>query len=188
MAPVLMPTFFDCGRWTTDDCRSKMAYKSARNSKFLSTAARWIAATQDVLALIRFHAAAGSKSFEFFDSFDAFQGRLAKLPPRACVTIFRELQLPLRGRVDAAFIKQATTDIPCGTEYLVVNLDPTTIGTATWYDHCAGETHEELQEDLEDRAGCLVAVGPYPPWLEDDEDVASAIVPDHDGSIQTGDY
>jgi hypothetical protein len=165
-----------------------MAYESVRNPVFQSTVARWIAETHEVLVMIRFSAAAGSRSFEFFDAFDAFRDRLDQLPLRACVTAFRDQQLSLRGRVDAEFINQAISSIPGRTEYLLVDLELTTIGKASWYRYAAGENHEELREDLEDHSDCLVALGPYPRWFEDNESVISAVVPDPDGSVHTGIY
>lgn len=165
-----------------------MPYESTNNAVFQSTVASWIAEKHEVLAMIRFHAAAGSKSFEFFDSFEAFRTELGQLPPRACVTVFRERQLPVRGRVDADFINQALASIPDGTEYLLVGLELITVGKAWWFYDSAGETHAELSEELEGQFGQLVAVGPYPPWLEDNEDIVSAVVPDSDGSIHTGVY
>jgi hypothetical protein len=165
-----------------------MTYESVRNSVFQSTVARWIAETHEVLAMIRFSASAGSRSFEFFDAFDTFRYRLDQLPLRACVTVFRDRQLSLRGRVDAEFINQVISRIPSGTEYLLVGLELTTIGKASWYRNNAGETHEELREHLEDYSGCLVAVGPYPPWFEDNESVISAVVPGPDGSVHKGIY
>lgn len=165
-----------------------MPYVSVNNPVFQSTVARWISETHEVLAMIRFHAAAGSKSFEFFDSFELFRGRLGQLPARACVTVFREQQLPLRGRVDRDFIRKAIATIPSGTEYLLVGLELTTIGNASCYYDFAGETHDELREALEGELGSLLAVGPYPPWLEDNESVTSAVVPDPDGFVHTGIY
>ena len=40
---------------------------------------------------------------------------------------------------------------------------------------CGRESHEELREELERLRGCAIAAGVYPPWLEDNEDVISAI-------------
>lgn len=165
-----------------------MAYESINNSIFQSTVARWISENHEVLAMIRFHAAGGAKSFEFFKSFDVFRSRLEELLPRTCVIVFRDQQLSLRGRVDDEFISRALTSISNQIEYLLVGLELTTIGKQSWYHESSGETHDELREALEDQLGCLVAVGPYPPFYEDNESVTSAVVPDPDGSVHTGVY
>jgi hypothetical protein len=41
----------------------------------------------------------------------------------------------------------------------------------------------ELTQDLRECLNEKVAVGVYPPWLHDNGDVTSAIVPDEDGSV-----
>jgi hypothetical protein len=52
-----------------------MSYCSAFDSTFLSTVEQWIDAKGEVLAMIRFAYSAGAKSFEFYDSFSAFNIR-----------------------------------------------------------------------------------------------------------------
>lgn len=54
--------------------------------------------------------------------------------------------------------------------------------------HFAGETHQELCEHLADEAGEAVAVGLYPDWSDDSDDVISAIVPNADGTVTVGIY
>jgi hypothetical protein len=51
-------------------------------------------------------------------------------------------------------------------------------GEKSWFHWEAGESHAELREALEGTRGTPVAVGFYPPWLEDTNDVVSAIAPD----------
>ena len=75
--------------------------------------------------------------------------------------------------------------VPDGAEFLVVGLVTVRDGTMSWYPKSAGETHEELRESLRDQYGERVAVGPYPPWLED---VTSAVIPNPDGSVTVGVY
>ncbi|HEY3325320.1 MAG TPA: hypothetical protein VGP72_33010 [Planctomycetota bacterium] len=167
-----------------------MAYGSVNDLTFSSTVQQWIEANGEVLALIRFHASAGAKSFEFFRSMDDFKIRLADLPPRTCVIVFRDHQLPLRGRVDEEFIRKASALVPNGVEFLVVVLERISMGAASWFHDAAGQTHDELIEELRDSYcyGKSVAVGPYPPWLEDTAAVISAVVPNSDGSVTVGIY
>lgn len=167
-----------------------MSYPSTNDPIFLSCVQQWIESKGEVFVLIRFHAAAGSKSFEFFCSMDGFTKRLQGFGPRTCITVFRDRQLPLRGKVDEEFIRQALALVPDGSEYLVAALERTTIGKRSWFHDAAGESHAELLEDLR-RDYCYgkqIAVGTYPPWLEDNEAVISAVVPDKDGSVTAGAY
>jgi hypothetical protein len=95
-----------------------MGYASATDPKFLGTLERWLRSLPEILVLICYSAAAGSKDFNWV----------------------------------------------------------------------GGETHAELREALEDSRGVPVAVGPYPPWLVDTDDVVSAIVPDENGIVRCGVY
>jgi len=165
-----------------------MGYPSATDAAFFDTVAGWIAGRGEVLVLIRYSHKAGSKDYEFFQSVDAFRDRLRHLSPRDCVTVFGRRQVPLRGRIDDDFIRRAEALVPEGTEFLIVGLEPVQYGNLTWYRYTAGETHAELRESLAEMRGELVAVGPYPPWLENVDDVISALIPNDDGSVSPGVY
>ncbi|WP_147263383.1 hypothetical protein [Roseimicrobium gellanilyticum] len=97
-------------------------------------------------------------------------------------------QLPLRGVVTDDFISQCLADIPDGPEYLVVELARRTAGSQSWFHFDSGESHEELKVSLEYSRDALVAVGLWPDWLYDNNDVTSAIVPDASGSVKGGAY
>jgi len=165
-----------------------MSYVSSTDIPYQKKVQSWIEANGEVLVLFRYHAAAGCKDFEFFQSFEAFQDRVANLPSRTCVTVFRNKQLPWRGTVNAEFISGAAATVPNGTEWLVVCLQATTAGSRSWFHNSAGESHTELQEELRSHLGASVAVGAYPPWLMDNEVVITAVVPEEDGSVVTGVY
>lgn len=165
-----------------------MSYVSTNDPLFRTKIHQWISGRHEVLVLIRYSYAAGSKDFEFFDSMEAFDARLRELPPQTCITVFGEQQLPLRGRVNDEFITQALKLVPEGMEFVVTGLERVRYGDYAWYSHMSGETSAELKEDLHERNGELVAVGLYPPWLEDSEEVLSAVVPNADGSVTTGTY
>jgi hypothetical protein len=155
---------------------------------FLGALEQWFVNQPEILVLIRYPYAAGSKSFEFFSSPVAFFERLRELPRRAEVTAFRHPQLPLRGVVDAAFVERCIRTIPEGSEFLLVETVRTTYGRASWFHDTDGQTHAELREALEDSRGKAVAVGLYPPWLKDGPDVISAYVPDEDGVARAAVY
>ena len=163
-------------------------YPSTKDAQFLRTLKSWLDTHAEVLLMIRYSGAAGSKRFEFFRSFREIAERMQELPPRTSVICFREPQLPLRGVVDDEFIAECLSRIPDGSEYLVVETTRRVYGQASWFHHGAGESHAELSEELEDARGRPVAAGAYPPWLYDTEDVISAVVPDADGTPRSGVY
>jgi hypothetical protein len=165
-----------------------MGCQSAYSSAFQDKVADWIARRHEVLAVIRYAAAGGAKSFEFFDSFEVFRARLNESPPKTCIVVFGERQLPLRGRVDNHFIEQALSLVPDGAEFVVAGLELMHVGKAAWFPDYAGETHVELREALEGMLGELAAVGPYPPFWEDGEEVVFAVIPNPDGSVTCGPY
>lgn len=165
-----------------------MSLTSSADEAFLKTVESWLASGLEVLILIRYSRAAGDKSFEFYTSFAALQERLSQLPAEACITVFRNRQLPLRGFVDNEFIRACLSTLPDGSEFAVVETIRTKAGLDTRFDFAAGTSHEELREALDGRRGKSVAVGEYPPWLEDSSDVISAYVPGQDGQLQRGVY
>lgn len=165
-----------------------MSYISTTDAGFLATLNRWLAERGEILVLIRYSHAAGSKDIEFFRSSEALAAALRKLPPRACVTAFRQPQLPIRGVVDDRFIAACLGGIPDGAEYLVVETVRRTYGALSWFHSTSGESHVELLEDLESLRGSTAAAGLYPAWLLDHDDVISAVVPGEDGIVRVGAY
>jgi hypothetical protein len=165
-----------------------MTYAATTDPIFLRTLEAWLRVQPEILVLFRYSHAAGSRDYEFFTSFQGLADRLRQLAPRTCVIAFRKPQLPLRGIVDDAFISNCLTSIPKGSEYLVVETTRQTYGQCSWFHHDSGLTHEELRADLEESRGVPVAAGLHPPWLEDNDDVISAVVPEEDGRVVTGIY
>jgi hypothetical protein len=165
-------------------------YPSTDDPVFRSTVERWISDNGEVLAVIRFAGGGGSKSFEFFHSIDAFATRVEGLPSAACVTVLAERQLPLRGIVDAEFIGRARSAIRDGDEWLIVCKERITMGAASWYHDCEGNSNKELEVELRNEYcyGKLVAVGWHPDWLDDSSTVITAIVPNSDGTVTIGAY
>jgi hypothetical protein len=161
---------------------------STTDIEFLRTLEDWLSSESEVLILIRYSRAAGSKSFEFFTAFARLGERLAGLKTETCVTAFRKAQLPLRGFVDEEFIAKCLSFIPADSEFLVLETVPRAAGKQSWFHHEAGETHDELRQALEGLRGKPVAVGQYPPWLEDSPDLISGYVPNRDGIVRLGVY
>ena len=165
-----------------------MGVKSTASEEFLRTVEEWLRSQPEVLILIQHSRAAGSKDFEFYMSFEVLQERLRQLNAETCVTVFRNPQLQLRGIVDDEFIRKCLHMIPDGSEYAVVDTVPTRTGQVSFFSFSAGVSHDELRGSLESSRGKPVAVGEYPPWLEDSPDVISGYVPTEDGKIRRGVY
>jgi hypothetical protein len=165
-----------------------MTYPPTTDPKFIGTLESWFRSTPELLVLFRFSHAAGSKDFEFFSSLQALCERVRQLAPRTSVIAFRHPQLPIRGVVDDSFIAKCLSNIPDGSEYLVVETVRRIAGRHSWFHHGAGESHIELRDELEQSRGVLVAAGPYPPWIEDSDDVVSAVVADEHGVVSPGVY
>jgi len=79
-------------------------------------------------------------------------------------------------------------NIPDGSEFLMLQTIRTVSGKASWFHWADGNSHAELREVLEKSRDLPVAVGIYPPWLIDTDDVISAIVPDEHGIVRVGIY
>ena len=165
-----------------------MIFLSSTDKNFLETLEHWLNERPEILLLIRYSRAAGSKSFEFFSSLKKLHLRLLELPPSTNVIAFRQPQLPLRGVVDDAFIEKCIHSIPEGTEFVVVETGPRTPGKASRFFDVAGESHQELREALGDLRGNPVAAGVYPPWDDDSPDVLCGLVPDDHGNLTPGIY
>src|SRR5215831_15924720 len=52
------------------------------------------------------------------------------------------------------------------------------------FHHAAGESLTELQQEMEEMRGRLVAADEYPQWLDDRPDVISAYVPNQDDTVK----
>jgi hypothetical protein len=165
-----------------------MSLKSVAGEEFLKSLESWLSNQTEVLVLIRYSRAAGNKSFEVHTSLAALQDRLRQLPAEACVTVFRNPQLQLRGIVDDEFIDKCLSSVPDGSEYAVVETVPTIAGPHSSFNYIAGKSHDELKADLEGMRGRSVAAGKYPPWQEDGPDVISGYVPAKDGQVRRGVY
>jgi hypothetical protein len=165
-----------------------MGAVSTKDQGFLGKIDAWLRGQEEALVLFRYSHAAGSKDFELFSSFEELSMRLSQLPVRASVIVFKPPQLPLRGVVDDDFIGKCLSCIPNGSEYLVLETVRRAYGRMSWFHHDAGTTHAELRSDLEELRGAPVAAGLHPLWLEDTDDVISAVVPDENGEVKRGIY
>jgi hypothetical protein len=165
-----------------------MNFRSATGEEFLKTLEDWLCNQTEVLVLIRYSRAAGNESFEFFTSFAILRERIQQLPAETAITVFRTPQLPLRRTDDDEFIANCLSHVPNGVEFAVVDLGLTRAGPDPTFNYVAGESHDELREDLTGKRGRRVAVGEYPPWLEEGPDVISAYMPSKNGDVKPGVY
>lgn len=165
-----------------------MALTATTDRQFNETLEQWILTEKEILVLFRYPYAAGSKEFEFFSSFQSLSEKLRRLSPRTSVIAFKHKQLPLRGTVDDAFIQACLNNAPFIAEFLVADMAPQQSGKYSYFRHSAGETLEELKDSLDGFRERTVAVGNYPDWIEDNENVISGYVPDPDGWVNSVAY
>lgn len=136
---------------------------------FKSRVADWIAAGGEVFVVLRYLRSAGSKDYAFCHSKDDFMRVIGSVPDGTDIIVFRNKQLPFRGLCSPMFVDQVLRAIPDGEEYMAVaNLSPSSSDL-----RCHGRmggTHRDLMEDLQDWMGQLVAVGPCPPFFEEDNE------------------
>jgi hypothetical protein len=160
----------------------------ATDPRFLGTLESWLSCVSEILVLIQYSHAPGNKEFEFFSSFDTLANKIRNLPLRTSIVVFRQPQLPVRGIADEGLIASCLSCIPDGSEFLVLETVRRGCGEISCFHWEAGETHAELRDAPEISLGVPVAVGLYPPWLENTNEVASAIMPDENGSVRIGVY
>ena len=163
-------------------------YQPTTDPKFLETLQQWFLTQSEILVEIRYRAGAGSKDFEFYLSYEALSDMMRGLPQGACITVFKQPQLPLRGVVEDNFIATCLNGIPDGVEYLMVETVLVVYGRMSWFHHGSGTTHAELRDDLEESRGKPVAVGVHPPVFAETDEVIAAVVPDEDGVVRAGPY
>ena len=161
---------------------------STTDPTFLVALESWFQTRPEILVLIRLRCGGGGLDFEFYSSHEALANRVRNLPGGAWITAFRQPQLPIRGIVDAGFIEECLASIPNGAEYLMVETVQTVAGKASWFHYGSGTSHAELRDDLQESHGIHVAVGLYPPALDDSDEVIHAVVPDADGVVRPGPY
>jgi hypothetical protein len=159
--------------------------RSTNDVEFNKMAQNWLREQEEVLALFQYSRMAGAKDWFILKSYEELCARVEVSPPNTRVTVFRRPQLQLRGTVDDTLVEQAMAVIPDGAEYLWVSIGA---HTGWWSEHGAGESHHELREHLLEQRGAFIAVGLYPPWLGEDEDVITGYRPDPLGNVNPGSY
>lgn len=165
-----------------------MPHVASTDPEFLRTIESWCSVEPEVLALVRFRCGAGSREYRVFSSYSALLEMIRGAPAGACITVFRHLNLPLRGVVDELFIQKCLAAMPDATEYLMFETVPTVAGKASWYHYGSGESHAELKDDLEQSIGLPVIVGYHPSMSVGPTQAVDGVVPDSDGVVRAGPY
>ncbi|HVX61406.1 MAG TPA: hypothetical protein VHC19_12415 [Pirellulales bacterium] len=147
------------------------AYNRARDitERFASTVARWIEEQGEVFVVLRYLRAAGAKDYAICRSLKAFGAICETVPKGTDIVVFREPQLPLRGKVTEDFIQSATNAVPQGAEYMLAVWEPPS-ETGMARRVTMGVSHAELRADLEECPGILAAVGVCPRFCDPDND------------------
>ncbi len=70
---------------------------STTDKEILKSLEDWLRGQSEIMILVRYSRAAGSKSFEFFTSFAALRARLAQLKAETSVTAFPKASTPAAG-------------------------------------------------------------------------------------------
>jgi hypothetical protein len=136
---------------------------------YLATVARWVEATGEVFVVMRYLRAAGAKGYAFIQSVHTFRQLIDLCPTGTDIIVFRDRQLPIRGRVNDDFIRDAQSQIHDGTKYLCVCVRPQSPSDPRLRGDM-GDSHASLIEDLQYVQGELVALGPCPQFIDPDSD------------------
>src|SRR5262245_41913789 len=124
--------------------------------KFLEAVGRWVDSSSEVFVVLRYLRAAGAKDYAFIKTRAEFAALVESVPDGTDIVVFRDSQLPLRGRVTAEFIAQAKAHIRDGDEYMYVRMSPEKSGDIRLFG-VMGDTHAMLGEDLGEEMGDEVA-------------------------------
>jgi hypothetical protein len=133
---------------------------------FLDRVAAWIATRGEVLAVLRY--LGGGKDFALCHSLDELEPIIGLVPIGTDVVVFRDPQLPVRGRVTDAYIAKALdTRAECRISARAA----------------INDSHSDLRETLLDWTGMEVALGLMPDfWVSNHEGMISAAKGGIDGS------
>ena len=165
-----------------------MAYVATTDPTFLHTLESLLAGQSEVLALVRFRCGGGSREYRLFSSYSALLEMMHQAPAGACITVFRNPNLPLRGVVDEEFIKRCLAAMPDGAEYVMFETIQTVAGKVSWYHNGSGQSNAELKDDLEQSRDLPVVVGYHPSMSGGSDESVDGVVPDAYGTVKAGPY
>jgi len=162
-------------------------YIPTTNKEILAKLECWFHERPEILVRTRVQCS-GRDEFQFFSSFEMLANRMRESHPGTWFTIFEQPQLPLRGVVDDDFIARCLKNISKGDEYLIVETVQRVAGKRSWFHNLSDDTYASLPDYLSGSLGVSVAVGLYPPCLEERDDVIHVFTPNADGIVKAGPY
>ena len=133
---------------------------------FLSQVFRWIDLSGEVLVILRYLHCAGSKDYALIRSWKGFEELVDICPEGTDIIVFRDAQLPMRGKADLDFVRRCMETLKRGEEYLIVNLSP--LRPCDPRLHGVSDYLVTLEEALMEFMGCEVAVGVCPDFFKPD--------------------
>jgi hypothetical protein len=74
------------------------------------------------------------------------------------------------------------------TSILIVETVPRIAGTMSWRHNASGDIYAMLRDELEESRGVAVAVGLYPPCVEERDDVIHVFTPNPGGTLKSGSF
>jgi hypothetical protein len=121
---------------------------------------------------MRYLRAGGAKDYAFIKSAADFAALVACVPDGTDIIVFRDPQLPLRGKVTPDFLARAMDHVSDGEEYMFVRMAPQSYLPADDLRRFGemGNTHAELARDWDDESGEEIAFGICPRFIEADHD------------------
>ena len=136
---------------------------------FVGRVAGWIETAGEVLVVLRYLAAAGSKDFAFCRSRRDLEAIVAWAAVGTDVVVLRDARLPLRGVVTEAFIAAAQREVPPGQEYLILTEEKAADAPVSAFS-AFDDDREDLVLYLRRLAGRTVAFGKCPDFLAADHE------------------
>ncbi|MEO8608341.1 MAG: hypothetical protein ABI690_10685 [Chloroflexota bacterium] len=117
----------------------------------------WLQATNELCVEVYHPHSGGGAGIYFVHTLEDLKTLLVQDTwPEIALTIFRDVQFPLRGIADDQLLQKALQQIPDGELYAIISLDP--YPTVRVYQG-EGKSHAELRRDFVDKIGDEVAIG-----------------------------
>jgi len=138
-----------------------MNYTSLFSPHNLALLNDWMMQTGELYAEIYQPHSGGSGTPYFIRSLHDLKSLVAQQTgPEIGVTIFRQIQYPLRGVADSVLLEKAIQRIPDGEWYSIVSLEDYFPSACVFWGN--GNSHTELQADFSDIFGRRVGIGQNP--------------------------
>lgn len=137
-------------------------------TKFLETVGRWVDSSSEAFVVLRY-LGSGVKDYAFVKTHSEFATLVEAVPNGTDIIAFRDVQLPLRGKVTADFVARAKAYVRDGDEYMFVRTTPEKAGDIRLFGSM-GDTHATLTQDLSEEMDGNVAFGACPRFFDPDNE------------------